>query len=137
MSQAFFTTSSVSLRVSMNHCSRSKISIGVLHRLQTPTSCCKGSIFSKRPAFFSSAARAFLASVAVIPAYFPVFWFILPFSSMHIMTGRRCLATLFTSALSPYVHTMTTPVPNSGSTTSSATMTTLRSAIGTLIVLPT
>ncbi len=54
-----------------------------------------------RPSFCRSVATAFFASWMVSPAYFPAFWFIFPFSSMVIMTGRWCFATAFTSALSP------------------------------------
>ena len=46
----------------MNHCFRSKISIGVLHLQQTPTACWILLDFSSKPFFSRSFTTAFLAS---------------------------------------------------------------------------
>ncbi len=88
ISREFLVTSSVRMRVLMNHCFLSKISIGDLHLQHTPTSCWSSSVFSMRPSFCRSVATAFFASRVVSPAYFPAFLFILPVSSIVIMTGR-------------------------------------------------
>jgi len=85
----------------MNHCLRSRISMGVWHLQHWPTSCCSGSVFSSKPSLFRSVMMAFLASWIVNPAYFPASLVIFPFSLMDMMMGSLRVFTVFTSALSP------------------------------------
>ena len=62
----------------------------------------------------------FLQLCKSIPAYLPAASVNLPDSSIASMISKSYLFTQLTSVLSPKVQIITAPVPNSGSTSSSA-----------------
>ena len=80
---------------------------------------------------------AFLASSIFIPAYFPAFSFIVPSLFIETFNGSLCFFHHSTSLESPKVQTITAPVPNSKSTSSSAIIGTSKLYSGTIACFPT
>ena len=113
-------TWSISFLTAINHCFLTRISIGVLHLQQVPTFCSRSSCFTRYPSSFKSLIVASLASAKVMPSYLPAAEVIVPCSVIASIISRSYLLTQATSVLSPKVQTITAPVPNSGSTSSSA-----------------
>src|SRR6266702_5950743 len=126
-------TSSVICLVFMNHWGREMISTGVLQRQQVPMFCFTGSSRSILPSFFSSSSTFILASSILSPLKRGSEVSIRPFSVISLITGRLCFFCHLTSILSPNVHTITAPVPNVGSTSSSTITGTFWPTTGTVV----
>ncbi len=117
-----FNTISLNGTVFKNHCSALMNSTGVLQRQQTPTFCSSGLCAMSRSFFCKSSITSLRASSIFIPLYLPQIAVMQPSSSILISMGNLYLKTQFRSSLSPTVHIITIPDPNSGSTTSSSTI---------------
>src|SRR5216117_337585 len=130
-------TSSVICLVFMNHWGREMISTGVLQRQHVLMFCFTGSSRRILAPFFSSSTTFLLASSILSPLKRGSEVSIRPFSVISLITGRPCFFCHLTSNLSPNVHTITAPVPNVGSTSSSAMTGIFCPKTGTMVDVPT
>ncbi len=104
----------------MNHCGLIWNSTGVWHRSCTPTTCRTGTLAVSSPASVSALTMADRAWVTVSPANWPASGPSRPSGSITRRSARWSRRHRSTSSLSPNVHTIISPVPYSGSTSSSA-----------------
>ena len=104
-----------------NHCSDSRGSTTVPHRMQCPTECTYGRTSATiRPSSRSAATTAGRASNRSRPSNGPLA-VTRPCSSRIVMLGRPWRRPISKSSGSCAGVTLTAPVPNSGSTCGSAT----------------
>ena len=107
-------------RTAMNHCGLIWNSTGVWHRSCTPTTCRTGTLETSSPASSSAFTMAERAWVTGSPANSPASSPRRPSGCTTRRSARWSRRHLSTSSLSPNVHTIISPVPYSGSTSSSA-----------------
>src|SRR5664280_446411 len=119
-----------------NHWGSERISIGVSQRQQSPTFCSRGVCLYRKPAVFRSEMTASLQSVMLMPSYLLAAFAIFPCLSIAFTRGSPYFSHQRTSCLSPKVQIITAPVPNSGSTASSAIRATFCPKMGTVMVWP-
>ncbi len=123
-------------RTLTNHWRSLMISIGVLQRQQVPRRCSISSCRLRVPSAAMSPRIASRHSARVMPAYLPAIAVILPCLSIALRRSRSCCFHQCTSCLSPKVQIITAPLPNSGSTASSATTGTSCPKYGTFRLPP-
>ncbi len=120
-----------------NHCNERYGSTIASERSEWPTECKCGSILIRTPSAFKSSTICFRHSKRSMPSYLPAFSFIVPSSFMTRTRGNSWRLPTSKSFGSCAGVIFTTPVPNSMSTYSSATIGISRPTIGNVIVFPT
>ena len=136
ISSAAVLVFSIKSLTATNHCFLTNISIGVLHLQHWPTFWSTCSCFNRYPSAFRSSMVCFLQVCKSIPSYLPEAEVNVPVSSIALMISKSYFWTQLTSVLSPKVQIITAPVPNSGSTSSSAIILTFWCDRGTSTYFP-